>query len=96
MLKVGRVIPRNPSRQIEAAAADAEHHMRISQPSAPHPLAGAIYTGERDPKDCSTCNRRGHRMREVARGEIECSHVECPHRKSFTARPSASGVRFED
>lgn len=95
-LKVGRVVPRNPARQLEAASADAKRDARAWMQSAPNPLAGAIYTAPSDPKSCSTCNRRGTRMREVARGDVECSHIECPHRKSFTARPSAAGVRDED
>ena len=95
-LKVGRVVPRNPSRQIEAACVDAKRDVRASMPSAPHPLTGAIYTVPSDPKSCGTCNRRGTRMSEVARGYVECSHIECPHRKSFTARPSAPGAHLED
>lgn len=94
--KVGRVVPCNPARQVEAASADAKRDARASMPSAPHPLAGAIYTAPSDPKNCSTCNRRGMRMSEVARGDVECSHIECPHRKSFTARPSAPGAHLED
>lgn len=50
------------------------------------PLAGPIYTGEKDPVECMTCKKRGKWMKHIARGESECSHIDCPHRKRYTAR----------
>lgn len=95
MLTPGHAIHASALRQITATA-EAERDAQDTWPSAPHPLAGVIYTAPPAPKSCSTCSRRGTAMREVATGHVECSHIECPHRKTFTARPSASGVRLED
>jgi len=53
-----------------------------------HPLAGPIYTVPPEPESCTTC-RRGQAFMRATQGPYataECSHVECPHRKSLTAQ----------
>lgn len=52
-----------------------------------HPLAGPIFTRPKDPQTCAVCNRKEAWMRALADGRAECSHVDCPHRKTLSAQP---------
>ena len=52
------------------------------------PLAGTVYVDKAKPAmECKTCNKRGLHMTLIARGEVECSHIDCPNRRAFTAQP---------
>lgn len=63
-----------------------------SEQTSPHSTWDAtVYKGEPDVTKCATCNKRGLHMKMISRGDIECSHVECPNRKRFTAAPMPRG-----
>lgn len=56
---------------------------------APHPLAGPVFTEPKKPTECTLCHKRGQWVREINAGITECSHVDCPLRRSVTAQPRA-------
>lgn len=47
-----------------------------------------VYKGDDDPKACTVCHKQGKHIRLVVAGEVECSHVDCPLRKHYTAQPT--------
>jgi hypothetical protein len=52
-----------------------------------HPLARPVYSSPKPAEACGTCSKKGKHMQLIARGTIECSHVDCPNRNRVTAQP---------
>lgn len=83
-----RIITGNPQRRIDAARADTLRELKAGGgKSHGFPMEwGDRAKGEPEPKSCTTCERNARWMRLLSMGAVECSHVECPHRKTITAK----------
>ena len=59
-------------------------------PYPEHPLAATVYTSGLEPaKTCALCKASPAKLRAIYESKtLECSAVECPHRKGVTAKPS--------
>lgn len=91
-----RVYGISPLSDIAQKSPKSDTHGFIPTDSAPHPLAGTVYTCPSAPTHCDTCARRGAAMEPIASGSFECCHIACPNRKTLTACPSATGARFDE
>lgn len=84
-----RTIPINPKRLLEGALADVQKNSGIARSPMGSTWDATVYKCDPKPKECATCNKRGVHMQMINVGEIECSHIECPNRKHYTAMPCA-------